>query len=206
PRGAPRVRFRARGGDGAEVRPRARGLAALARGGRAGILGRSARARLRLSPRGRHRGRPRDRRLLDARIRRGQALPARWRAEGEPDRRGAEGARVARRDVARGGVAVRTPRAPARPAAAAREVPRALTAMADPFTTRIKVRHYEVDGYRHVNHANYVHYFEAGRVEALEKIGLGLPEMQRQGYHIVAVEIAVKFLAPAHPGESLDIV
>ncbi|PYM17236.1 MAG: hypothetical protein DMD81_09750 [Candidatus Rokuibacteriota bacterium] len=78
--------------------------------------------------------------------------------------------------------------------------------MADPFTTRIKVRHYEVDGYGHVNHANYVHYFEAGRVEALEKIGLGLPEMQRQGYHIVAVEIAVKFLAPAHPGESLDIV
>ena len=78
--------------------------------------------------------------------------------------------------------------------------------MTAPSTVRIKVRHYEVDAYGHVNHANYVHYFEVGRIEALEAIGLGLPELQRQGYHIVAVEIAVKFHSPAHPGESLDIV
>lgn len=77
--------------------------------------------------------------------------------------------------------------------------------MTPPFTTRLKVRHYEVDAYGHVNHANYVHYFEVGRIEALEAIGLGLPELQRQGFHIVAVEIAVKFHSPAHPGETLTI-
>jgi acyl-CoA thioester hydrolase len=68
------------------------------------------------------------------------------------------------------------------------------------------VRHHEVDLYGHVNHANYVHYLETARVEALEAVGLALPEMRRQGYLIVAVEINVKYLAPAYPGETLEIV
>ena len=70
----------------------------------------------------------------------------------------------------------------------------------------LKVRHYEVDLYGHVNHANYVHYLEAARVEALEAVGLPLPELRRQGYLIVAVEIAVKYHAPAYPGETLEIL
>ena len=70
----------------------------------------------------------------------------------------------------------------------------------------LKVRHYEVDQYGHVNHANYVHYLEAARVEALETVGLALPEMQRQGYLIVAAEIAVKYHAPAYAGETLEIL
>ena len=60
--------------------------------------------------------------------------------------------------------------------------------------------------YGHVNHANYVHYLETARVEALEAVGLPLPEMRRQGYLIVAAEINVKYLAPAYPGETLEIV
>ena len=69
----------------------------------------------------------------------------------------------------------------------------------------LKVRHYEVDLYGHVNHANYVHYLEAARVEALEAVGLALPELRRQGYLIVAAEIAVKYHAPAYSGETLEI-
>ena len=60
--------------------------------------------------------------------------------------------------------------------------------------------------YGHVNHANYVHYLESARVEALEAVGLALPEIRRQGYLIVATEITVKYLAPAYPGETLEIV
>jgi len=60
--------------------------------------------------------------------------------------------------------------------------------------------------YGHVNHASYVHYLETARVEALEAIGLALPEIRRQGYLIVATEINVKYLAPAYPGETLEIV
>ena len=70
---------------------------------------------------------------------------------------------------------------------------------------RLKVRHYEVDAYGHVNHANYVHYFEVARVEALDTLGLSLDEMRRQGYLLVAAEIVVKFHSPARSGESLDI-
>ena len=69
----------------------------------------------------------------------------------------------------------------------------------------LKVRHYEVDLYGHVNHANYVHYLEAARVEALEAAGLALPELRRQGYLIVAAEIRVKYHAPAYSGETLEI-
>jgi acyl-CoA thioester hydrolase len=75
----------------------------------------------------------------------------------------------------------------------------------DAFRLTLKVRHYEVDLYGHVNHANYVHYLEAARVEALEAVGLGLPEVRRQGYLIVAVELAVKYHAPAYAGETLEI-
>jgi len=71
---------------------------------------------------------------------------------------------------------------------------------------RLKVRHHEVDLYGHVNHANYVHYLEAARVEALEAIGLALPEMRRQGYLLVAVELAVKYHSPAGPGDVLEIL
>ena len=77
--------------------------------------------------------------------------------------------------------------------------------LGEPARIRLKVRHYEVDAYGHVNHANYVHYFEIARVEALEALGLALGEMRRQGYLIVAAELSVQFHSPANSGETLDI-
>jgi len=68
--------------------------------------------------------------------------------------------------------------------------------MGQPATLQLKVRHYELDPYGHVNHAHYVHYFEAARIEALEALGLSLPEMRRQGYVIFAVELNVKYWRP----------
>lgn len=78
--------------------------------------------------------------------------------------------------------------------------------MGEAARLRLKVRHYEVDEYGHVNHANYVHYLEVGRVEALAAVGLSLPEMRRQGYLIVAVALGIRYHAPAYPGETLEIV
>lgn len=78
--------------------------------------------------------------------------------------------------------------------------------MGQPATFRLKVRHYEVDQYGHVNHAQYVHYLETARVEALDALGLGLGEMRRQGYLIVAADLSVKYLAPARSGDLLEIV
>jgi len=71
---------------------------------------------------------------------------------------------------------------------------------------RLKVRHHEVDAYGHVNHAHYVHYLETARVEVLESLGLGLPEMRQQGYLILAAELAIKYHAPAYAAETLEVV
>jgi acyl-CoA thioester hydrolase len=77
--------------------------------------------------------------------------------------------------------------------------------MGAPACLQLKVRHYEVDEYGHVNHANDVHYLEAGRIEALEAVGLPLNAMRREGYLIVAVALSVRYHAPAHAGETLEI-
>ena len=74
-----------------------------------------------------------------------------------------------------------------------------------PATLRLKVRYYELDAYGHVNHANYVHYLEAARIEALEAVGLPLEDMRRQGYLIVAADLSVKYHAAARSGETLEI-
>jgi YbgC/YbaW family acyl-CoA thioester hydrolase len=75
-----------------------------------------------------------------------------------------------------------------------------------PLSFRLKVRHYEVDEYGHVNHASYVHYLETARIEALEAVGLPLKEMRRDGYIIVAADMSVKYHSPARSGETLEIV
>jgi acyl-CoA thioester hydrolase len=77
--------------------------------------------------------------------------------------------------------------------------------MGEAATMRLKVRHYEIDMYGHVNHTQYVHYLETARIEALEAVGLSLPEMRRQGYLIVATDLSVKYHSPAGPGDTLEI-
>src|SRR5213593_1456521 len=78
--------------------------------------------------------------------------------------------------------------------------------MGKPARLQLKVRHYEVDQYGHVNHAQYVHYLEVARIEALDALGLSLGEMRKQGYLILAADLAVKYLAPARSGDMLEIV
>ena len=78
--------------------------------------------------------------------------------------------------------------------------------MGAPAQLCLKVRYYEVDAYGHVNHANYVHYFETARVEALESLGLGLEAMRKLGYLLVATDLSVRFLAPARSGDTLEIL
>jgi len=78
--------------------------------------------------------------------------------------------------------------------------------MGEPARLQLKVRHYEIDQYGHVNHAQYVHYLEVARIEALETLGMSLPDMRRQGYLILAADLSVKYLAPARSGDTLDIV
>lgn len=72
-------------------------------------------------------------------------------------------------------------------------------------TTSVKVRFYELDPYDHVNHTNYLNYFETARIEALSEIGYGLDTLKSKGVQIVLVGINAEFHAPATLHELIDI-
>lgn len=72
-------------------------------------------------------------------------------------------------------------------------------------TTEIAVRFHELDPYGHVNHATYLSYFEAARVDALAGAGLALDALQREGLLLVVVEARARFLRPAGLGDRLRV-
>ena len=69
----------------------------------------------------------------------------------------------------------------------------------------LKVRFYELDPYNHVNHSAIIQYFEVGRIELLESVGLGLDKMQADGHHIVVTGIETRFHQSGSPGDELIV-
>ncbi|MGH8911001.1 MAG: acyl-CoA thioesterase [Acidimicrobiia bacterium] len=63
--------------------------------------------------------------------------------------------------------------------------------------TEIRVRFYELDPYDHVNHTNYLAYFETARIEYLTDVGFGMDVLKASGCQIVVVELKARFLATA---------
>jgi len=78
--------------------------------------------------------------------------------------------------------------------------------MGKPARYQLKVRHYEVDQYGHVNHAQYVHYLEVARIEALDALGLSLGEMRKQGYLILAADLTVKWIQEIREAQSQKVL
>lgn len=77
--------------------------------------------------------------------------------------------------------------------------------MPAPHVTKLKVRFNELDPYGHVNHAQYISYFEHGRTEALEAVGLGLHEMSHKGVQVVVMDLQARYKAAAVGGDVLTI-
>ena len=72
-------------------------------------------------------------------------------------------------------------------------------------TTTFRVRFGELDPYNHVNHAIYVAWFEAGRAEALESIGMSLNAMAELGFQIVVTDLAVQYKVPGKAGDQVTV-
>lgn len=72
--------------------------------------------------------------------------------------------------------------------------------------TRIDVRFYELDPYNHLNHTVYLAYCETARIEEMERRGIGMADLDRQGFRIVVASLAARFLAPARAGDRLEVV
>lgn len=71
--------------------------------------------------------------------------------------------------------------------------------------SQIRVRFYELDPYNHVNHTNYLAYFETARVEYLADVGFGMDVLTDHGFQIVVVELTARFLAAAGLGDVLTV-
>ncbi len=71
--------------------------------------------------------------------------------------------------------------------------------------TDLRVRYAEIDAQGHVNNANYLSYFEVGRVEWLRSAGLSYKELEKRGYGFVVVEALVRYRRAAFFDDELTL-
>ena len=71
--------------------------------------------------------------------------------------------------------------------------------------TKFRVRYSEIDAQGHVNNANYLSYFEVGRVEWLRDAGLSYREMEQRGFGFVVVEALVRYRRAAYFDDELAV-
>ena len=71
--------------------------------------------------------------------------------------------------------------------------------------TRLRVRYAETDQMGVVYHANYLVWFEIGRVEFIRQTGLDYAAMEREGAMIAVVEATARYKAPARYDDVLIV-
>jgi acyl-CoA thioester hydrolase len=69
--------------------------------------------------------------------------------------------------------------------------------------TRVRVRYAETDQMGVVYHANYLVWFEIGRVEFIRQVGLDYRQMEADGALIAVVEATARYRAPARYDDEL---
>lgn len=70
----------------------------------------------------------------------------------------------------------------------------------------IRVRYQETDGQRRLHHANYINYFEIGRVELLRENGIAYKDLEDSGVILVVTEMRCQYLLPADYDDVLKLV
>lgn len=69
----------------------------------------------------------------------------------------------------------------------------------------IRVAYNETDGQRRVHHANYLNYFERGRVELLRSLGQSYKSFEERGLMLVVSEMNVRYVQPAEFDDLLEL-
>ncbi len=64
-------------------------------------------------------------------------------------------------------------------------------------TIELRVRYQETDGQGRLHHANYINYFEIGRVELFRAGGYCYRELEEQGIQLVVVEASCEYFQGA---------
>jgi acyl-CoA thioester hydrolase len=72
-------------------------------------------------------------------------------------------------------------------------------------TVRLRVRFCDTDLMGIVHHANYLEYFEVGRVEWLRRRGVSYSSWAERGLHLPVIETRIRYRAPAKFDDELDV-
>ncbi len=64
-------------------------------------------------------------------------------------------------------------------------------------TIEIRVRYQETDGQGRVHHANYLTYFEQGRVELMRSLGMDYRRVEEEGFMLVVTKFTCAYHRPA---------
>lgn len=72
-------------------------------------------------------------------------------------------------------------------------------------TTRVRVRHYEMDALGHVNNAVYLHYIEEAAIEHARALGFDEARWRTLGGAWVVRRHEVDYRLPAVAGDELDV-
>ena len=67
----------------------------------------------------------------------------------------------------------------------------------------VRVNYHETDGQRRVHHANYLNYFERGRVEMLRDAGTSYRELEDTGLMLVVSEMKIRYHSAAQFDDKL---
>ncbi|MDV6014590.1 acyl-CoA thioesterase [Haloechinothrix sp. LS1_15] len=73
------------------------------------------------------------------------------------------------------------------------------------FSTRIKVRHYELDTLGHLNHSVYHLYGEVARLEWFEHVGGGGNGLRQAKLAPVLLESTIRFRRELRAGDEVDV-
>lgn len=70
----------------------------------------------------------------------------------------------------------------------------------------LAVRYYETDQMGIVHHSNYIRYFECGRSDMMQKYGLPIGVIEREGVMLPVVSVEARYKTPARMGDTIRIV
>lgn len=70
----------------------------------------------------------------------------------------------------------------------------------------LDIRYYETDQMGIVHHSNYVRFFECGRSDMMQKAGLPIEVIEREGVMLPVVGVECKYRMPAKMGDRIKVV
>ena len=70
----------------------------------------------------------------------------------------------------------------------------------------LAVRYYETDQMGIVHHSNYIRYFECGRSDMMQKNGLPIEVIEKEGVMLPVISVEARYKMPAKMGDTIRIV